>query len=65
MEGVSRAVPRSEAEAQLATWRGLAPYRQMLAELQEAGTPLWKSDLYARVPTNLKTLRALHRAGLI
>ncbi len=64
-EGVFLAVPRPEAEALLATWRGLEPYRQVLAALQEARTPLWKSDLYARVSTDLKTLRALQGAGLI
>jgi primosomal protein N' (replication factor Y) len=40
-------------------------YGAILRTLQEAGQPLWKSDLYARVDADLAALRKLQAAGLV
>lgn len=40
-------------------------YAKVVQALQTAGTPLWKSELYAQVDTDLTTLRKLQSIGLI
>ncbi|MFZ1753901.1 MAG: primosomal protein N' [Caldilineaceae bacterium] len=55
----------SEAEAALLALRGVEKYRIVLESLADADGPLWKSELYARVDTNLAVLRELHEAGLV
>ena len=53
-----------EARHALETVRGLEKYRRVLGVLMP-GLPLWRSELYERVETDLPTLRALQRAGLL
>ena len=63
MAKLARPVP--EAEDALLTLRGVEKYKIVLESLADAEAPLWKSELYARVDTNLVVLRELHTAGLI
>jgi primosomal protein N' (replication factor Y) len=59
------ALPVAEAEDALLSLRGVEKYRIVLESLADADGPLWKSELYARVDTNLSVLRELHEAGLV
>ncbi|RIK55954.1 MAG: primosomal protein N', partial [Chloroflexi bacterium] len=45
--------------------RGVDKYLPVLQALAAAGGPVWKSDLYAQVNTDLAALRALQAAGLV
>ena len=45
--------------------RGADKFLPLLTALQEAETPLWKSELYARADADLNMLRTLQKAGLI
>jgi len=55
----------AESEEALLEMRGAAKYRAVLEALTAADGPLWKSELYALVDTNLAVLRELSEAGLI
>ena len=57
--------PTPEARETLLSLRGADKYQPVLAALLAADGPLWKSELYARVSTDLATLRTLQSAGLI
>ena len=62
------AVEPAAAESALQGLRGLDRYAAVIAALDEAGGPLWRSDLYARVDLGsnaLPTLRTLQSHGLI
>ena len=54
-----------EARQTLLQLRGAEKYAAVLHALLVAGAPLWKSDLNARVKTDLETLRMLQSAGLV
>ena len=45
--------------------RGASVYGPVLQTLSQARAPLWKTDLYAQVDTDLNRLRNLQKAGLI
>ncbi len=45
--------------------RGASVYEPVLQTLAQARAPLWKTDLYAQVDTDLNRLRNLQKAGLI
>ncbi len=45
--------------------RGASAYGPVLQTLAQARAPLWKTDLYAQVDTDLDKLRNLQKAGLI
>ncbi len=45
--------------------RGASFYEPVLQILAQARAPLWKTDLYAQVDTDLNRLRNLQKAGLI
>ena len=59
------ALPVAESEDALLALRGVEKYRIVLNALADADGPLWKSDLYALVDTNLAVLRELQEAGLV
>ena len=64
-ERAKLAWPVIESEETLLTLRGVEKYRVVLEALSNADGPLWKSELYALVDTNLNVLRDLHEAGLV
>lgn len=64
-QSVRLIVSREDAWAALVEMRGLEKYLSVLTVLEEAGAPLWKSELYARVDADLKLLRELANAGLV
>ena len=45
--------------------RGALKYEPVLQALARVGAPIWKTDLYAQVDTDLASLRHLQQAGLI
>ena len=57
--------PPEAAEDAILNLRGTARYEPILQALAHAEAPVWKTDLYARVDTNLDSLRKLQDAGLI
>jgi len=57
--------PLKEARNLLQTLRGTDKFEPVLDVLLQQNRPLWKSELYALVDTDLKTLRTLQKAGLI
>ena len=59
------ALPLAAVEEALLSLRGVEKYRVVLECLADADGPLWKSELYARVETDLAVLRELHEAGLV
>ncbi|MBI3958194.1 MAG: DEAD/DEAH box helicase, partial [Chloroflexi bacterium] len=54
-----------ESQDAVLALRGVEKYRIVLDALAGADGPLWKSELYALVETNIGVLRDLHEAGLI
>jgi primosomal protein N' (replication factor Y) len=58
-------VDTDDARDILLSMRGADRYVPILTALQEAGAPLWKSELYRQVDADLKRLRELANAGLI
>ena len=64
-ESARLALSVAESEDALLALRGVEKYRIVLEALADADGPLWKSELYARVDTNLSVLRELHQAGLV
>lgn len=60
---LSLSVPTTEDY--LLELRGADKYEPVLRVLAEAGDPLWKSELYQRVDTDIQALRQLRDAGLI
>jgi primosomal protein N' (replication factor Y) (superfamily II helicase) len=64
-ETIHLAHSRAESEELLLKLRGAHKYAPVLQALANAEAPLWKSDLYQRVETDIKTLRDLDKAGLI
>lgn len=52
-------------ETLLLTLRGADRYLPLLNALLTAPKPIWKSDLYQLVDTELSALRTLHKAGII
>ncbi len=63
--GVQLAQPYDQASQTLLKWRGVDKYAAVLQVLLAARIPLWKSDLQARIKTDLETLRTLQAAGLV
>ncbi len=63
--GIRLAQPVEQARQTLLHLRGVEKYASVLRVLLEVGAPLWKSDLYARVKTDLNTLRTLQAEGLL
>lgn len=55
----------AETQRALIEQRGADRYEPILQTLLAAGRPLWKSELYQYVQTNLESLRTLQKAGLI
>ncbi len=49
----------------LAIMRGVDKYEPIVETLRSAETPLWKSDLYEEVETDLVALRKLQAVGLV
>lgn len=62
---VTLAQSRSAAEDAILRMRGTSRYEPVLKYLAEATTPVWKTDLYKTVDTDLAMLRKLRDAGLI
>ena len=62
---VSLAQSALSTEEAILSMRGASAYAPVLQALAQAGAPVWKSDLYAQVDTNLARLRKLQDAGLI
>ena len=62
---VQLAQPVAAERQTLLQLRGAEKYAAVLQVLWTAGAPLWKSDLNARVKSDLETLRALQAAGLV
>ena len=62
---VKLASPPALTEEAVFELRGSLKYREVLFALAEAQSPLWKSDLYAQVDTDLNSLRQLQQAGLV
>ena len=62
---VALVVTREAARQALIELRRADRYLPVLDALEQAGALLWKSELYARVDTDLKTLRDLAAVGLI
>lgn len=52
-------------EQAILSLRGAHKYAPVLQALAAAPAPLWKTDLYAQVETDLNSLRHLQQAGLI
>jgi primosomal protein N' (replication factor Y) len=59
------AVSQDALEQELTRQAGVARLEAIVLALQEAGEPLWKSDLNARAPCDLATLRTLQQAGVV
>ena len=59
------AQPPAATEEAILKLRGASVYEPVLQTLAKARVPLWKTDLYAQVDTNLNKLRDLQKAGLI
>ena len=64
-DAVSLASPAAATEDAILKLRGSLKYKEVLLALAEANGPVWKSDLYAQVSTDLKSLRQLQQAGLV
>lgn len=64
-ERVRLVQPEAEARRTLLQLRGAEKYAAVLDALLAAPGPLWKSDLNARIKTDLETLRTLQTAGLV
>ena len=64
-DAVSLASPAAATEDAILKLRGSLKYKEVLLALAEADGPVWKSDLYAQVDTDLKSLRQLQQAGLV
>ena len=62
---VSLAQSALSTEETILSLRGASAYAPVLQALAQAGAPVWKSDLYAQVDTNLVKLRKLQDAGMI
>ena len=54
-----------ETEDAILQIRGALKYAPVLQALAASGAPVWKTDLYAQVDTDLASLRHLQQAGLI
>ena len=52
-------------EEAILSLRGARKYEPVLETLAQVDAPIWKTDLYARVDTDLASLRHLQQAGLI
>lgn len=64
-QGIRLALSVEEAETSILDLRGARKYAPVLAALATFEGALWKSELYEKVDTDLKTLRDLHDARLI
>ena len=64
-DAVTLASPVASTEEAILKLRGSLKYKEVLLALAEANGPVWKSDLYAQVDTDLKSLRQLQQAGLV
>ena len=62
---VSLAQSALSTEETILSMRGASAYAPVLQALAQACAPVWKSDLYAQVDTNLVKLRKLQDAGMI
>ena len=62
---LSLAQPPPATEDEILKLRGASTYEPVLLALAKSQTPLWKTDLYAQVQTDLEKLRRLQKAGLI
>ncbi len=62
---VSLAQSAMATEQAILRLRGALKYEPVLQALAQAGAPIWKTDLYAQVDTDLASLRHLQTAGLI
>ena len=62
---VMLAQPPSVAEDAILALKNVSKLEPVLQALAKAGAPMWKTDLYAAVDTNLNALRKLRDAGLI
>jgi primosomal protein N' (replication factor Y) (superfamily II helicase) len=58
-------LPTAEATARLYEMQRVDKYLPLLDVLLNSSGPIWKSDLYQLVETDLATLRALQKAGLV
>src|SRR5690606_20447215 len=64
-ERVHLALDQRAARLALYELRGVDKYLPVLEVVRAADGPIWKSDLYAQVKTDLAALRALQDAGLV
>ena len=64
-KALALAIDDATLAAQLEDLRGLTKYREVIEVLASLDSPLWKSDLYRLVNTDLDTLRQLQRAGVV
>ena len=62
---VSLAQSAMATEDAILQLRGALNFEPVLQALARVGAPVWKTDLYAQVDTNLASLRHLQGAGLI
>ncbi len=62
---VKLAQPLSAAEDAVLALKGASKLEPVLQALAQAKTPTWKTDLYAKVDTDLNALRKLRDAGMI
>ncbi len=62
---VTLVAPPASTEEAIFKLRGSLKYKKVLLALAESSGPVWKSDLYAQVDTDLKSLRQLQQAGLV
>lgn len=64
-DGVALTVDPETARKEIGRLCGTERYEAVLNVLLRTPAPLWKSDLYAQVDTDLATLRALQQLGLV
>jgi primosomal protein N' (replication factor Y) len=62
---IGLAVSAEQARESLAVMRGIDKYAPIVETLRAADAPLWKSDLYGEVDTDLNALRRMQAAGLV
>lgn len=59
------AVSEDEAQRELMRMRGVEKFAPIVEKLRVADAPVWKSDLYGEVETDLSALRKLQAVGLV
>jgi len=65
VDEVQLAQPPEVTEDAVLSLKGLSKLESVLQALAQAKSPMWKTDLYAKVDTDLNALRKLRAAGMI